>query len=313
MKLIRGMHNIHRSTHSAEVGCVATIGNFDGVHLGHQAVLKQLENESKRLNLPQVVIVFEPQPKEFFNPDGAPARLTRLPQKLELLKRYGISEILCLSFNATLQHLSAQAFVEQVLVEGLGIKSLIVGDDFRFGCDRKGDFDYLKQCGSEAGFTVTDTHTLSQDGKRVSSTRVREALTIGDFNEAEKLLGHQYVIKGRIAHGQKLGRQLGVPTANVMLKRNKAPLSGVYAVTVTMASGLCAQGVANIGVRPTVGGTLKPILEVHLFDFEGDLYGQQLAVHFCKKLRDEVKFSGLEALKAQIFKDIEDAKAFFAK
>lgn len=309
MELIRGLHNL-RDHHR---GCVATIGNFDGIHLGHQAVLKQLAAESQRLNLPQIVILFEPQPKEYFDPDGAPARLTRLPQKLHILKQYGVSRVLCLSFNKALQQLSAEQFVQKILIDGLGIKTLIVGDDFRFGCDRAGDFDYLRSFGQNAGFDVMDTDTYAMQSHRVSSTRVREALGNGDFDEAEALLGRRYTIEGRIAHGQKLGRQLGVPTANVMLKRNKAALSGVYAVQSTTAAGQLIEGVANIGVRPTVGGAPKPILEVHLFDFDGDLYGQQLAVHFCQKLRDEVKFSGLEALKAQIFKDIEDAKAFFAK
>ncbi|RYY03484.1 MAG: bifunctional riboflavin kinase/FAD synthetase [Gammaproteobacteria bacterium] len=306
-EFIRGLHNL-RPEHK---GCVATIGSFDGVHLGHQAILRQLIQVARALNLPAVAIVFEPQPHEFFAGDKAPARLMRMREKLEALWAAGIDKVLCLHFNETLRNLSAEQFIDRVLVQGLAIKHLVVGDDFRFGCDRKGDYALLQTKGAELGFAVTDTHTLEIDGARVSSTRIRHLLEAGNFEEAEKLLGKPYGIYGRVVYGKQLGRQLGVPTANVDLRRYRSPLHGVFAVTAIFIDGSEVKGVANIGVRPTVNGLKKPLLEVHLFNFSRSIYGAVIDVVFHHKLREEKKFNSLDELKAQLQTDIDDAKAFF--
>ena len=305
MQFFRGLHNIR----PFDQGCVLTIGNFDGVHLGHQSILNRVKAKAAELGIPAVAMVFEPQPKEYFDLKGAPARLSSLAEKVQLFQSFGLDALACMAFNDRFRGLSAQQFVEQVLISGLNVKALIVGDDFRFGNDRAGDFEYLLAAGKQHGFSVEDTQTVEDSGQRVSSTFVREALAKGDLETAQALLGREFSISGRIAHGQKLGRTLGVPTANVMLKRHTTPLVGVFAVEVITQSGTY-QGVANIGMRPTVG-TLKPILEPHLFDFDGDLYGQRLTVVFKHKIRDEKRFNGIEELKAAIYQDIEMAKAFF--
>ncbi len=304
---IRGLHNL-RPSHR---GCVATIGSFDGVHLGHQAILQQLQQVANACKLPSVVIIFEPQPHEFFAGDKAPARLMRLREKVQALLAAGVNRVLCLQFNDALRRLSAEAFVEKVLIEGLGIKHLVVGDDFRFGCDRRGDFALLRTIGSQRGFSVTDTVTLEVGGERVSSTRIRQLLEQGDFASAEQLLGKPYSINGRIAYGQQLGRKLGVPTANVHLRRYRSPLHGVFTVTVKFADGSVYKGVANVGVRPTVTGDKKPLLEVHLFDFSRMAYGAMIDVTFHTKLRDEKKFNSLDELQTQLQMDIAQAKQFF--
>lgn len=304
---IRGLHNL-RPWHR---GCVATIGSFDGVHLGHQAILRQLAQAAEAHQLPSVVIIFEPQPHEFFSGDKAPARLMRLREKIQALFAAGVSRILCIEFNESLRNLSAQAFIDQVLVSGLAIKHLVVGDDFRFGCDRKGDFSLLQTEGARHGFTVSDTCTLLLHGERVSSTRIRHLLELGDFARAEELLGRPYSITGRVGYGQQLGRKLGVPTANIHLWRYRSPLHGVFAVTARFKQGDVHRGVANVGVRPTVSGDKKPILEVHLFDFATAIYGTMIEVVFHQKLRDEQRFPSLEALQTQLQQDIKHAQDFF--
>jgi len=304
MQLVRGLHNL-RPQHW---GCVATIGNFDGVHLGHQAILARLCERAAELAVPSCVVIFEPQPREFFTPDSAPVRLTRLRDKLELFAAEGVDRVLCLAFNRRLRELSAAEFVHAVLVDGLGVRHLEVGDDFRFGCDRAGDFEFLQQAGVLEGFSVEAATTVEVDGQRVSSTRVREALAAGDFALAGRLLGRPFQIAGRVLHGQKLGRQLGTPTANVQLKRKRVPLSGVYLVSAEF-DGQRWPGVANIGVRPTVAGDGRAHLEVHLLDFSGDLYGRRMTVVFHHKLRDEQRFASLEALKSAINADIAAARA----
>ncbi len=306
MQLIRGLHNLGKFA----PGCVATIGNFDGVHRGHQDILKQLHEKSDQLQLPSAVVLFEPQPREFFSPDQAPARLSSLREKLALLTHHGVDRVICLCFNQRLRALSADQFIDQVLVQGMGVRYLVVGDDFRFGCDRSGDFHRLQRAGLEQGFAVTHTRTILDGQDRISSTRIRAALADSKLALAARLLGAPYSIRGRIAHGQKLGRELGVPTANVQLKRLQAPLRGVYTVHATVA-GNRYNGVANIGMRPTVDGR-KAVLEVHLLDFSGDLYGQELVVEFLHQLRDEKKFESLEALQAAIHQDLDSARALFA-
>jgi riboflavin kinase/FMN adenylyltransferase len=304
MQLVRGLHNL-RPQHR---GCVATIGNFDGVHRGHQAILARLRERALELGVPSCVVIFEPQPREYFAPDTAPARLTRLRDKLALLAEEGVDRVLCLAFNQRLRKLSAAEFVETILVDGLGIKHLEVGDDFHFGCDRLGDFDFLQQAGNAHGFTVEAAQTVELEGLRVSSTQVREALAKADFALAEQLLGRPYRIAGRVLHGQKLARQLGWPTANVQLKRRRVPFTGVYLVSAEV-DGQPWPGVANIGVRPTVAGDGSAHLEVHLLDFAGDLYGRRLTVAFHHKLRDEQRFASLEALKSAIDADVAAARA----
>ncbi len=308
MQLVRGLHNLK----PALCGCVATIGNFDGVHRGHQAILQRLRERAAELQLPSCVVIFEPQPREFFAPDNAPVRLSRLRDKLELLAAAGVDRVLCLAFNRRLRELSAADFVRTVLVDGLGVQHLEVGDDFRFGCDRAGDFPFLEQAGQQFGISVEDAITIELDGERVSSTRVRNAAQVADFALVEQLLGRPFSISGRVLHGQKLGRQLGTPTANVQLKRRRAPLNGVYLVSVEL-DGRVQPGVANIGMRPTVAGDGRAHLEVHLLDFAGDLYGRRLTVVFHQKLRDEQRFASLEALKAAIDADIASARAYWQR
>ncbi|MBI1424667.1 MAG: bifunctional riboflavin kinase/FAD synthetase [Gammaproteobacteria bacterium] len=306
MQLIRGVHNL-RPEHR---GCVATIGNFDGVHLGHQAVIGQLGEEAGRLHLPSVLISFEPQPMEYFRPQQAPARLTRMREKLEALRRFHIDRLLLLSFNRKLAQMPAEEFIQRVLVDGLGVKYLVVGDDFRFGKDRAGDFAMLQAAGREHGFAVVNMHTFLIDGERVSSTRVRAALNQGGLAEAEKLLGRSYRMSGRVAHGKKLGRELGFPTANIHVHRKATPLQGIFVVEVFGIEGEPLPGVASLGTRPTVDGKTT-ILEVYLFDFNRDIYGEYLQVSFLHKLRDEVRYTTLEALKVQIARDVENAQAYF--
>jgi len=306
MELIRGLHNLSARHH----GCVATIGNFDGVHLGHQAVLGQLAEKADEFCLPTTVITFEPQPQEYFAPDNAVPRLTRLREKLLALRRFSVDRVLCLSFNRSLAQMPADEFIRRILVEGLGIRYLVVGDDFRFGAGRHGDFAMLQAAGSRHGFEVANMHTFAVDGARVSSTRIREALARGALGQAGQLLGRPYRMCGRVAHGDKRGRTIGFPTANIRLHRKASPISGVFAVEMFGIAGAPWRGVANVGVRPTVAG-LRPLLEVHLFDFSGDLYGRHVCVDFLHKLREERRFESFEALKEQILLDAQHAREYF--
>ena len=306
-KIIRGLYNLPDPAQ----GCVATIGNFDGVHLGHQAVLTQLAMKADMLNLPAVVITFEPQPFEYFVPEKAPARLSRFREKVEALRAYSIQKLCVLRFNRQLPEMQAETFIQKLLVEGLNVRYLVVGDDFRFGKDRQGDFALLQQVGKQQGFQVVNMHTFAIDDMRVSSTRIREALQDGDLAVAEKLLGRPYRMSGRVAHGDKRGRKMGYPTANIHLHRAKVPLNGVYAVQLYGIDEEPVNGVANIGVRPTISGSDKALLEVHLFDFKRDIYGEHVQVYFLKKLREEQKFASLEQLIEQIHIDSAQAKSFF--
>ncbi len=312
MRLIRGLTNLKQFSQQPEAplanGCVATIGNFDGVHLGHQTIIDQVSEKAIELGVPSVVMVFEPQPREFFQGDAAPPRLMPFRQKFEALLRSGIDIVLCLRFDENFRSYSGMGFIEDVLIDGLGVHHLVVGDDFRFGCDRAGDFALLRSVGEERGFSVENTRTVEVAGDRVSSSRIRQMLGENRLEDAEGLLGHSYRIRGRVVYGQQLGRQIGAPTANVLLPRMPA-LRGVYVVFVTLADGRVLDGVANIGVRPTVDGK-RPSLEVHLLDFTGTLYGQRIDVVFRHFLRDEVKFDSVDDLKHQIARDFEDARAW---
>lgn len=302
MEFIRGIHNL-RPRHR---GCVLTIGNFDGVHLGHQAVLSQVRWQAQQRGVPAVVMTFEPQPQELFQPDQAPARLTNWREKHLCLAQQQLDRHICIEFNRRFAAQPAQAFIENVLVGQLGIKFLVVGDDFRFGRGREGDFKLLQQAGEEYGFTVVDTHSYRQDQLRISSTAIRAALAAGDFDSAAAMLGRPYQLSGRVVHGEKKGRTIGFPTANVLLKRLQSPLQGVFAVTVKHA-GQQLQGIANIGRRPTLNGQ-RVQLEVHLFDFSGNLYGEQIEVIPTAFIRGEQKFASLDELKHQIKQDVEVAR-----
>lgn len=307
MELIRGIHNLH----VRHRGCVATIGNFDGVHLGHQAVLGQLAEKGAELHLPTTVITFEPQPQEYFSHGEIPPRLTRFREKIKALRRYSVDRVLCLPFNRALAEMEAEAFIRRVLVDGLGIRYLVVGDDFCFGKGRSGDFTMLQQAGAAHGFEVVNMHTFEIDGGRVSSTRIREALQAGNLSLAEQLLGRPYRMCGRVAHGDKLGRTIGFPTANIFLHRKKTPVDGVFAVEMFGIEGEPVAGVANVGTRPTVDGT-RSLLEVHLFDFSAEIYGRYVHVDFLHRIREERRFDSFDALKKQILRDADEARAFFA-
>ncbi|MEX1667207.1 bifunctional riboflavin kinase/FAD synthetase [Zhongshania arctica] len=307
MELIRGFQHF-RPRHR---GCVATIGAFDGVHLGHQAVLRQLIAKGREMGLPSTVIIFEPLPREFFSPDEAPARLMSFREKFIALRDLGIDRVMRISFTPDFRDMTAHEFIHKLFVVGLGVKYIVVGDDLRFGRNRSGDFDLLRKVGKKDGFDVVDTSTLEVTGERVSSTRIREVLADADFELAERLLGRPYSISGRVIVGQQLGRTIGTPTANMELHRLRSPLSGVFAVEVYGADSVMRPGVANVGVRPTVGDLSKAILEVHLLNFEENIYGRNIKVVFRKKLRNEHKFDGLDALKAQITRDVEQARSYF--
>lgn len=289
---------------------VLAIGNFDGVHLGHAALLRRLAEIASQRGLAPTVLSFEPHPREFFAPTSAPARLTTLREKLELLAESGATQAMICPFNAAFAALSADAFIEKVLVRGCQVRHLIIGDDFRFGCGRSGDFSLLQAAGQHHGFTVEAMGSVMLDGERVSSSAVRQALAAGNMERAALLLGRPYIIDGQVAHGDKVGRQLGFATANIRIRHNPLPMTGVFAVEVGGLGERPLPGVANLGIRPTVGGT-RPLLEVHLFDFDRDIYGAHISVRFVHKLRDEQRFPNFDALKAQIAADAAAARAFF--
>ena len=329
MRIFRGVPT------QATTASVLTIGNFDGVHRGHRALLDRLTAKARALSLPATVLTFEPHPRQLFAPDQAPARLGSLREKLELLAECGVERVHIVRFTRALAALSAEQFIQRILRQGLDIRHLIIGDDFRFGQGRRGDFALLQRAGTGRHdgidgipFTVEAMPTVDYQGLRVSSSAVRTALAQGDIELAGELLGRAYVIDGRVVHGDKVGRTLGFPTANIRIKRARLPLSGVFAVTV---SGIAPQpipggatkplpgvatkplpGVANIGVRPTLADGLKPVLEVHLLDFDRDIYGTHVTINFLHKIRDEKKFASLDALKAQIADDIAATRASFA-
>ncbi|MDP2716352.1 bifunctional riboflavin kinase/FAD synthetase [Rheinheimera sp.] len=305
MELIRGLHNIqprHR-------GCVLTIGNFDGVHLGHQAVLHKVVAIAKQMQLPSCVMLFEPQPLELFAGTAAPARLTRFREKYNALAQLGIDRLLCVNFTPAFAAQAPEQFIQQLLLKQLGVEHLIVGDDFRFGSQRSGNFELLALASEQYQFSLCSTSSLVLGQQRISSTLIRQALAEDKLTLAAEMLGRPFALTGRVRHGRKLGRDLGFPTANVFLYRRKLPVAGVYAITANTVFG-SYYGVANIGNRPTVQGQRQQ-LEAHLFDFKGDLYGSQIEVLLQHKLRNEQRFDGLAALQQQIAADVTAAKAFF--
>jgi len=295
----------------ATTSSVLTIGNFDGVHRGHRALLAQLTAKARACALPATVLTFEPHPREFFAPDQAPARLSSLREKLELLEDCGVDRVHVCRFNRKLAGLTADDFIQKILVQGLSVRHLIVGDDFCFGKGRSGNFSLLREAGEAHRFGVEAMTTVDFGGVRVSSSAVRDALAAGNIELARKLLGREYVIAGRVVHGDKIGRTLGFPTANVQLRRKRLPLTGVFAVTVSGLGDRPLPGAASLGVRPTLADGLKPVLEIHLLDFSAEIYGAHVSVNFHHKLRDEAKYESLDVLKQQIARDVEATRAYF--
>lgn len=297
----------------ADVPIALTIGNFDGVHLGHRAMIAHLSEMARPHGLPVALMTFEPQPQEFFAPDQAPARLTSLHEKLDILRSCAVDRVYVCRFDFALAQLSADAFVSRILHDGLAVRRLLVGDDFRFGARRAGDFTLLKTVAARYGFEVEAMTSVVAAGERVSSTAIRGCLERGDLAGAQQLLGRPYSISGRVVDGDKLGATIGYPTANVQLKRAKAPLAGIFVVEVDGLGRQPLPGVASLGVRPTVKERGRPTLEVHLFDFAERIYGRRIGVRFLKKLRDERKFADIDALVAQMDGDAEQARQFFAR
>lgn len=306
MRLIRGLHNLTQPLSASAL----TIGNFDGIHLGHQQVLKQLKSVAGRYGLPATVMIFEPQPIEYFAPDKAPKRLARFREKLVYLKSQQIDYLLCLKFDRYLAQLSAEDFIEQILVAQLNLRHLVIGDDFRFGRNRAGNFKLLQTFGRQYDFVVEHTDTLLIDGARVSSTRVRESIQHDNFEKAAQLLGRPYSLSGKIAHGQKLGRELGYPTINIKMGDNTLIVKGIFAVTVKGIDNRVLKGVASIGTRPTIDG-VDTILEVFILDFNQDIYGHCVEVEFLHKIRDELKFETLQELGRNIENDVVLARRYF--
>ena len=302
MELIRGLVNLHER----QRGCVVTIGTFDGIHLGHQALLQRLEEHAARLSVPTVVLTFEPTPREYLAPDAPPARLTSFRERWRVLGGMGLGYLLLLRFGEGLRNLSGEDFAG-LLAREVGAKAIVVGHDFRFGCNGEATAPMLADAGRRLGFEVDVVPPVMLDGARVSSSGVREALGRGDFALAGRWLGRPYSMRGRVIQGQRLGRDLGFPTANLRIERRRTPLQGIFAVRVHGVATTPLQAVASLGTRPTVGG-VHTLLEVHVFDFSANLYGREIEVEFVAKLRDEEYFPTLDALVAQIHRDAAEAR-----
>ncbi len=307
MKLLNGF----RQTALLPQNMVATIGNFDGVHRGHQALLASLRSHAVRLQCPALVILFEPQPSEFFRRHQAPVRLMGLREKLHALSHLGVDYVCCLKFNETLSQMTASEFADHILFKSLHVKHLLVGSDFRFGRDRAGDVDLLRTFGRKHGAEVETFPDFLIGNERISSTSIRQALQKGDLEGAASSLGRPYGLCGRVIKGDGRGRQWGIPTVNIALRRAVLPLTGVFSVTVRRMDKSLYQGVANIGRRPTVGGSSQLSVEVHLFDFDEQIYGEMLDIQFIHKLRDEMKFDSVDALIHQIHQDIYSARSIY--
>ena len=305
---------ITRGIPAAAAGPTAlTIGNFDGVHLGHQAMLAELVRAAHRFQAPACVMTFEPHPREFFAPDKAPTRLTSLREKLEVLADFGVDRVHLCRFSYAFAQITAEDFIDRVIAQGLGARWLLVGDDFRFGARRGGDLVMLRQAAPRFGIEVAALTSVTLDGERVSSTAVRAALAAGDLDRAGRLLGRAYSMSGRVVRGDGLGRKLGFPTANIQIKHNRPPLTGIFVVELDGVRDVPLRAVASLGVRPTVRQQGAPTLEVHIFGFEGDLYGRHVRVDFLHKLREEERYADLATLTRQIALDVENAKNYFRR
>ena len=308
MELVRGLYNISQRHR----GCVLTVGNYDGVHLGHQQMIGALKARAAQLRSAATVLVFEPSSKEFIDPDGAPPRLTRWREKFLALAALGVDRLVTLRFDECMRAMTPRCFVDELIVGKLGTRHMVVGDDFRYGSNAGGTIDSLRAAGQAHGFGVEQMAPFVVDGARVSSTAVRERLELADFAGAARLLGRPYRMLGRVVEGRRLGRTLGFPTANLRLMRRKPPLWGILAVWVHGIDSRPLPGVASLGTRPTING-IEPLLEAHVFDFSGDLYGRQLEIEFVAKLRDEVKFDSLEAMTVQMQIDAARARDLLSK
>lgn len=306
MELLRGFSAPAR----APGGCVATIGTFDGLHLGHQALVRTLTAHAARLKLPSVLVTFEPTPREYFCPQDPPARLTSLRERWRILAGWGVDYVWLLRFGERLRNLSPGEFAA-FLAQELGARLIVVGHDFRFGKGGAATAETLSAAGTRLGFAVDVLEPVTLGAQRISSSAVRESLARGDFAAAARALGRPYSMRGRVVPGERLGRNLGFPTANLPLERRRAPLGGIFAVRVHGAGLAGAPGVASLGTRPTIGGT-EALLEAHLFDFNADLYGREIEVEFAAKLRDEERFATLEALSAQMHRDAAQARQLLA-
>ncbi len=307
MDFVRGLHNL-RPRHR---GCVLTIGAFDGIHLGHQEMIRVLGERAREYGLPAVVVSFEPTPREYFNPDAPPGRLTRFRERFDALAAYGVDRFVCLRFDERMRQTPPEAFVERLLVQALGIRHIVVGHDFRFARGNEGSIETLRAMGPANGFEVTEVPPFAVDGVRVSSSLIREVLLAGDVQQAAKYLGRPYRITGKVIAGQRLGRKLGYPTANLRLQRRATPIAGIFAVRVSGAGLVNAPGVASLGTRPAVNGK-ELLLEAHVFDFNGDLYRQHVHVDFIARLRDELWFASMDELVEQMHRDAAQARAILA-
>ncbi len=308
MELVRGLQNIPKAAR----GCVLTVGNYDGVHLGHQQMISAVKRRAAELSCAATVLVFEPSSREFIDPEGAPPRLTRWREKFAALEALGVDRLVTLRFDEHIRAMSPQAFVDELIVAGLGARHVVVGDDFRYGSNACGTIESLRAAGRVQGFGVEQMPAFVVDGVRVSSTAVRERLERADFAGAARLLGRRYRMSGRVAHGNHLGRTLGFPTANLRLMRRKSPMWGVSAVRVHGIHPEPLGGVSSLGTRPTVNG-VEPLLEAHVFDFDGDLYGRLIEVEFIAKLRDELKFDSLDSMVVQMQADAAQAREILSK
>lgn len=306
MQIIRGIHTAIPYVD----GAVISIGNYDGIHLGHKAILQSVRSLASELSLASTIITFEPYPWEFFSGEKAVPRLTTFREKIQLFEKEGIDKVLCIKFNESFAKVQPQQFVNNFLVKKLGVKYLILGKDFRFGKDRAGSIDLLRELALTAAFQVNVIDELKYKGERVSSSGIRLALQKKDLGLANTLLGRRYSLSGRVAYGDQRGRQWGIPTANIHLKPNDTPLRGVFAVLAKGMTDRTVKGVANIGTRPTVSG-LKFLLETHFFDYQGEVYGKRIRIEFCDWLRDERQFDNSEDLTNQIKKDVVDARSWF--
>lgn len=293
-------------------GCVATIGTFDGVHLGHQRILARVLTVAGELGLPAMVFTFEPTPGEFFS-HVPPARLTRLREKVAVLEELGMDYVYCPPFDRQMEALEPEEFIDRLLLKLLNVKHLVVGDDFRFARQRRGGFEDLQDAGARHGFSTERFDSVRVEGRRVSSTGIRTALEAGELEIARRLLGRPYRMSGRVVRGKKLGTQLGFPTANVRLKRRSSPLAGIFAVRIHGLPEGELDGVASLGVRPTVEGGGEPLLEVHIFEFDRQIYGDYISVDFVAKLRDEQRFADLETMTEQMHRDASGARALLRK
>jgi riboflavin kinase / FMN adenylyltransferase len=309
MFLSRSVHQF--PFHRVADGCVATIGAYDGLHLGHRKLLQSVKQESSARGIPSVVMSFEPTPREFFQAQKPPARLMRFREKFEALADAGIDIFYCPRFDAAMKNIAADTFIRQILVHSLNVRHLVIGEDFRFAANRRGNVSMLKRAGSALGYTVDEVPSVISSGIRVSSTGIRAALQAGDLDLATRLLDRYYRMSGKVIVGRRVGRGLGFPTANVNLNRRQSAVLGIFAVRVSGADWGPLDAVASIGTRPTFEGT-KPLLEVHIFDFDQDIYGEYISVDFIARLRSEEKFDDVDKLIAQMHRDSARAREILA-